>query len=97
MKNNQCFYCEIQGHCAKDCCKKAADHRLFNGGRTDNPGKSRPSQPIYNRVSDDTPKFIPSLSDVTNYLKDNMDTFSKDHKLDLVNSLMLKDFCPAQN
>jgi hypothetical protein len=26
MKGNQCFYCEIKGHHAKDCCRKAADH-----------------------------------------------------------------------
>ena len=25
MENNQCFYCEIQGHHVKDCRKKAAD------------------------------------------------------------------------
>ena len=25
MENNQCFYCEIQGYCVKDYCKKAAD------------------------------------------------------------------------
>jgi len=97
MKNNQCFYCEIQGHHTKDCCKKTADCCPFNGGRTDNPGKSGPLSPIYNRASDDTPKFIPELKDITNYLKDNMDTFSEDHKLDLVNTLMPKDFCPAQN
>jgi len=45
MKNNQCFYCEIQGHRAKDCRKKAADCRPLNGGRTDNPGKSDPLHP----------------------------------------------------
>jgi hypothetical protein len=26
IKGNQCFYCKIRGHHAKDCCKKAMDH-----------------------------------------------------------------------
>jgi len=92
MKNNQCFYCEILGHRAKDCCKKAADHHPSNGRRADNPGKSGPSPPIYNRVSDDTPKFAPSISEMANFLKDNMDSLSEDTKLSFVSALMPKDF-----
>ena len=97
MKNNQCFYCEIQGHRTKDCRKKAADHCSFGSGRADNPGKGGPSPPIYNRVSNDTPKISLSPEEVSTLLKDNMDMFSKDNKLSLVNALMLKDFCQAQN
>jgi len=94
MKNNQCFYCKIQGHRAKDCHKKAADRRPFNGGHVDNPGKSGPSAPIYNRVNDDTPK-PPDVNDMINFVKDNIDSFSEDTKLSFVSSLMPKDFHPA--
>jgi len=97
MKNNQCFYCETVGHHAKDCHKKAADCHPPYGGCADNPGKSGPSPPIYNRASNDTSKFNISADDISNFLKDNMDAISKDNKLSIVNSLMPKDFCPAQN
>jgi len=97
MKNNQCFYCEIKGHQVKDCRKKAADCHPFNGGRTDNPGRNEPTAPIHNRVSDDTPKIAPSIEEMTNYMKDNMDSFSEDTKLSFINSLMPKDFQQAQN
>ena len=97
MKNNQCFYCEIKGHQVKDCRKKAADSCSFNGRRADNPGKSGPSSPIHNRVSDDTPKFAPSISEMTDFLKDNMDSLSEDTKLSFVSALKPKDFQLAQN
>jgi len=96
MKNNQCFYCEVPGHRAKDCRKKAADCRPFNDGHTDNPGKSRPPPPIHNRVSINTPK-TPNVEDMVNFVKDNMDSFSEETKLGFVNSLMPKDFQLAQN
>ena len=95
MKNNHCFYCEIQGHRTRDCHKKAADRRSFGSGRADNPRKGRPSPPIYNRVNDDTPKL--SMEEMVNFMKDNMDVFSEDTKLGFVNALMPKDFCLAQN
>ena len=95
MKNNQCFYCEIQGHHAKDCHKKAADCYSFGSGRANNPGKGRP--PIHNRVSNDIPKLNMSMEEISDYLKDNMDVFSEEHKLGFVNALMPKDFCLAQN
>jgi len=97
MKNNQCFYCKIKGHQVKDCRKKAADHRPFNGGHADNPGRNEPTAPIHNRVSDDTPKITPSIEEMVNHIKDNMDSFSKDTKLSFINSLMPKDFQQAQN
>src|SRR5207302_7304474 len=34
MKGNQCFYCKIKGHRAKDCCKKAADRAKQSSGGT---------------------------------------------------------------
>ena len=95
MKNNQCFYCEIQGHRAKDCRKKAADCHSPGSECADNSGKGRPSPPIYNRVNDDT--FKPSLEEMADYMKNNMDKFSEDTKLGFVNALMPKDFCQAQN
>ena len=96
IKNNQCFYCKTMGHCTRDCCKKTADHCPPNGGHIDNPGKGGPSPPIYNRASNNTPKFNMSANDISNFLKDNMDIISEDNKLSIVNSLMPKDFCPAQ-
>jgi len=96
MKNNQCFYCEIPGHHAKDCRKKAADRCPFNGGHADNPGKNGPSPSIHNRVSVDTSK-TPNVEDMVNFVKDNMDSFSEETKLGFVNSLMPKDFQLAQN
>jgi len=30
MRSNSCFYCEIKGHRAKDCCKKQADWGNFS-------------------------------------------------------------------
>jgi len=30
MRSNSCFYCEIKGHQAKDCCKKQADRGNFS-------------------------------------------------------------------
>ena len=95
MKNNQCFYCEIQGHRAKDCRKKAADCHSSGSGRADNPGKGGP--PIHNRVSDDTPKFNLEPESIANFLKNNMDEISEDDKLSIANSLMPKDFYLAQN
>jgi len=97
MKNNQCFYCKTVGHRTRDCCKKTADRCPSNGGCADNPGKGRPFPPIYNRASNDTPKFNISAEDISSFSKENMDAISKDNKLSIVNSLMPKDFCPAQN
>jgi len=97
MNNNQCFYCEIKGHRAKDFCKKAADYRPLNGRHTDNPGKGRPSTPIHNRASINTPKINMTTDDISGFLKDNMGLLDKDTKLSIVDSLMPKDFTQAQN
>jgi len=95
MKNNQCFYCEIQGHRARECRKKAADRHLSESGRADNPKKGGPSPPIYNRASEETPKL--SMEETVQMMKDHMDEFSEDTKLSMIQALMLKDFYPAQN
>ena len=95
MKNNQCFYCEIPGHRAKDCRKKAADRRSSGSGRADNPGKGGP--PIHNRVSNDTPPFPTDPEGMAEYTKEHMDEFSEDIKLSFVSSLMPKDFHPARD
>ena len=96
QKNNQCFYCEIPGHHAKDCRKKAADHHSPGSGRADNPGKGG-NPPIHNRVSDDTPRPSMNPEELADFMKDNMDLLSEDTKLSFVNALMPKDFCQAQN
>ena len=95
QKNNQCFYCEIPGHRARDCRKKAADHRSPGSGRADNPGKGGP--PIHNRVSEDTPKLKLGLDELAELMKDNMHLFSEDIKLSFVDTLMPKDFHQARD
>ena len=95
MKNNQCFYCEIPGHRAKDCRKKTADRRSPGSGRVDNPGKGGP--PIHNRVSEDTPKPTLGPEELAELMKSNMHLFSEDIKLSFVDTLMPKDFHMAQN
>ena len=95
QKNNQCFYCKILGHHAKDCRKKAADRRSPGSGRADNPGKGGP--PIHNRVSKDTPKLDLNPEELADLMKNNMHLFSEDIKLSFVDSLMPKDFYQARD
>jgi len=40
---------------------------------------------------------IQNLDNFANYLKDNMDSFDEDTKLDFIGKLMPKDFPKAQN
>jgi len=91
MENNQCFYCEIKGHRIKDCQKKAADRRNFNGGQSDKNARGPP--PIHNRVSNtDTPTPDMTPTDISTFLKENMGLLDEDTKLSIVESLMPKDF-----
>ena len=93
MENNQCFYCEIKGHCVKDCHKKAADRRNFNERQNKNTG----GPPIRNRASMDTPTPDMTPTDISNFLKENMGLLDEDTKLSIVKSLIPKDFTQAQN
>ena len=101
MAGNQCFYCEIQGHCAKDCHKKQADRCNYESGTNNSPGNSSStnypgkSEPTTNCIAPVAPDITPG--DISNFLKDNMDLLDKDTKLSIVESLMLKDFTEAPN
>jgi len=97
MAGNQCFYCEIQGHRAKDCRKKLADRRNYNNSpgntrSTNYPGKSESTT---NRAAPVAPDMTPG--DMSSFLKDNMGSLDEDTKLSIVESLMPKDFTEAQN
>jgi len=101
MAGNQCFYCEIQGYRAKDCCKKQADRCNYENGTNNNPGNSRStnhpskSEPTTNCAAPGALDTTPG--DISSLLKDNMGSVDKDTKLSIVESLMPKDFTKAQN
>ena len=81
-EGNQCFYCEIQGHCAKDCCKKAADHtKQDNGGSTSQVKAAKMLTP----------------EELMTFIKDNMDNFQEDTKISVIEALMPKDFVQGPN
>ena len=83
MDENKCFYCEIKGHQARVCRKKAAD-RAKNGNS--NTSTVRSQGPI-----DMTP------NDIASFLTENMGSLDEDTKLDIIETLMPKDFPQAQN
>jgi len=85
MRSNSCFYCKIKGHQAKDCRKKQADHRNFS---------SRPKEPARVHATPIMPD-VQDLDSLAGYLKDNMDSFNEDTKLDFIGKLMPKDFPKA--
>jgi len=89
MRSNSCFYCEKQGHRAKDCCKKQADR-----GNSSN----HPKEPA--RACITTP-MMPNIQDpdtMVNFLNENMDSFSVDTRLGIIEKLMPKeDFMEALN
>jgi len=90
MRSNLCFYCEIKGHQAKDCHKKQADRGNFSG-RSNN---TRESTRVH------TAPIMPdieNLDSLANYLKENMDSFDEETKLDFIGKLMPKDFPEARN
>ena len=81
MKGNQCFYCKIKGHCAKDCHKKAVDCAKQS---------SRGTVP---KVT--TTTLTPD--ELTKFIKDNMGSFEEDTKISIIEALMLKDFVQGPN
>jgi len=90
MKNNLCFYCEIKEHQAKDCHKKQADHSKFSS----HPNNSR--EPARVHATPIMPD-VQNLDSLADYLKENMDSFDEETKLDFIGKLMPKDFTGAQN
>jgi hypothetical protein len=81
MKGNQCFYCEIKGHRAKDCCKKAADRAKQSNGS------------IVPKVT--TTALTPD--ELTKFIKDNMGNFEEETKISVIEALMPKDFVQGSN
>ena len=77
MKNNQCFYCKIHGHYARDCCKKQAARADQNQGGTS--AKT-------NTVTQMTPTELPK------FLLENMGNLDEDTKISIIESLMLSSF-----
>ena len=86
MDKNKCFYCEIKGHQACVCRKKIAD-RAKSGKNADSDISNVRSQgPI-----DMTP------DDISSFLTKHMGSLDEDTKLNIIESLMPKDFSQAQN
>jgi len=88
MRSNSCFYCEKQGHRARDCRKK-----LYDRGQLEN---NNPREPTKARTVPTMPS-IQSPDGMVNFLKENMDSFSPDARLDMIKKLMPKDFTEALN
>ena len=94
IKTNSCFYCRKPGHCTMDCYKKARDRGVAppsNSGTSNNSGGAC----ICTTDLGDQPLIKPE--DFANFLKDNMDKFNEDTRLNLVNTLMPPHFQQAQN
>jgi hypothetical protein len=81
MKGNQCFYCEIKGHRAKDYHKKAVDHAKQSSGGT--------------TLKVTTTTLTPD--ELTKFIKDNMGNFEEDTKISIIEALMPKDFVQGPN
>ena len=83
MKNNQCFYCEIRGHRAKDCRKKAKDRAAQSNGGTAPKVTTAPNQ----LTPDELAKLI----------QESMGSLEEDAKLSIIENLMPKDFVQGPN
>ena len=81
MKNNQCFYCEIRGHRARDCRKKQAARANNQGGISTKT----------NTVTQMTP------AELTKFLQDNMGNLDEDAKINVIESLMPSSFVQGSN
>ena len=82
MKNNQCFYCEIRGHRARDCRKKQAARANQSQGGTS--AKT-------NTVTQMTP------TELTKFLQENMGNLDEDAKISVIESLMPSSFVQGSN
>ena len=83
MKNNQCFYLKIRGHCTKDCCKKAKDCTAQSNRGTAPKVTTAPNQL--------TPDKLAKL------IQESMGSLEEDAKLSIIENLMPKDFVQGPN
>ena len=81
-EGNQCFYCEIRGHRAKDCRKKATDRAKQGSGST---------APQVKAAKGLTPE------ELTKFIQENMDSFQEETKISVIEALMPKDFVQGPN
>jgi len=82
IRSNSCFYYEIKGHRARDCGKKQADCENFSGC------SKEPTRACTILTAPD----FQDLDSVAGFLKENMDLFNKNTKLDLSESLCQRIF-----
>jgi len=88
MANRACFYCFKIGHQAKECRKKLAD-RAKSSGRP--AGKTMQAQGQNTVPLDMTP------SDITQFLKDNVDTINNETKVSIVEKILPTGFLMGPN
>ena len=87
MATRACFYCFKIGHQAKECHKKQAD-------RTKGSGRSANNSSHVNK-GQTTPDMTPD--DITQFLKDNVDTIDNETKLSIVEKILLMGFLTGSN
>jgi len=92
MRSNLCFYCKKQGHRAKDCRKKQADRGNFSSQSNNS------REPARAHIAAPTMPNIQDPDEMVNFLNENMDSFSADTRLGIIEKLMPKeDFTVALN
>jgi len=89
MTSRSCFYCFKVGHQAKDCHKKLADHAK---------GSGRPAnKPIQAQGQNYVIPFDMTPSDITQFLKDNMDTIDNETKVSIMEKILPMGFPTGPN
>jgi len=89
MTSRSCFYCFKVGHQAKDCCKKLADCAK---------GSGRPAnKPIQAQGQNHVIPFDMTPSDITQFLKDNVDTIDDETKVSIIEKILPTGFLTGPN
>jgi len=89
VANRACFYCFKVGHQAKECRKKLADRAKSSGRPTGKPMQAQGQSPAI--PLDMTP------SDITQFLKDNMDTIDNETKVSIIEKILPTGFLTGPN
>ena len=87
IATRSCFYCFKVGHQAKECRKKQADHAKGSRGPASN-------LPHINK-GQSTPDMTPD--DITQFLKDNVDTIDDETKLSIIEKILPTGFPMGSN